>query len=46
MEASDHNETLDLVTSMLTSYPVSGFVYTGGGQRITCVEVTSNQGKH
>jgi nitrate reductase (NAD(P)H) len=46
MVAPDHNETLDLVTSMGTSYPVSGYAYTGGGRRITRVEVTTDEGKH
>ena len=46
MVAPDHNETLDLVSSMGTSYPVAGYAYTGGGRRITRVEVTTDGGTH
>ncbi|KAL7509508.1 hypothetical protein ACHAXN_010964 [Cyclotella atomus] len=46
MVAPVHNETLDLVSSMGTSYPITGYAYTGGGRRITRCEVTTDGGTH
>ena len=46
MVAPDHNETLDLASNIGSTYPVSGYAYTGGGRRITRIEVTTDGGKH
>lgn len=46
MTAPDHNETIDLAKSIGSKYEVGGYAYTGGGRRITRVEVTTDGGKH
>jgi len=41
-----HDETLDLSENDLSStYPVRGYAYSGGGRRVTRVEVSLDQGK-
>lgn len=46
MTAPDHNETIDLAKSIGSTYNVGGYSYTGGGRRITRVEITTDGGKH
>lgn len=46
MTAPDHNETIDLAANIGSSYEVGGYAYTGGGRRITRVEITTDGGKH
>lgn len=46
MTAPDHGETIDLASSIGTDYEVGGYAYTGGGRRITRVEITTDGGKH
>mmetsp|Transcript_20005 Transcript_20005/g.48050 ORF Transcript_20005/g.48050 Transcript_20005/m.48050 type:complete len:909 (-) Transcript_20005:36-2762(-) len=44
--APDHDETIDLAKSIGSTYQVGGYAYTGGGRRITRVEITTDGGKH
>jgi nitrate reductase (NAD(P)H) len=47
MTAPDHNEVIDLSPiSMSRTYEVGGYAYTGGGRRITRVELSTDGGKH
>jgi len=46
MTAPDHNETIDLAKNIANTYELAGYAYTGGGRRITRVEVTTDGGKH
>eukprot|EP00970_Alexandrium_tamarense_P012975 scaffold3198_cov213-Alexandrium_tamarense.AAC.7 len=46
MTAPDHNETIDLASSIGSSYEVGGYAYTGGGRRISRVEVSTDGGVH
>ena len=46
MTAPDHDETIDLASKIGSSYEVGGYAYTGGGRRITRVEITTDGGKH
>lgn len=46
MTAPDHNETIDLAANIAGTYNVGGYAYTGGGRRITRVEITTDGGKH
>ncbi|KAL7473000.1 hypothetical protein ACHAXS_013379 [Conticribra weissflogii] len=46
MTAPDHNETIDLARNIAGTYEVGGYAYTGGGRRISRVEVTTDGGKH
>ncbi|KAL9187283.1 hypothetical protein ACHAXT_001386 [Thalassiosira profunda] len=46
MTAPDHDETIDLAKSIGSTYEVGGYAYTGGGRRITRVEITTDGGKH
>jgi len=43
--APDHNECISL-KDMGKTYPMGGYAYTGGGRRITRVEVTTDGGVH
>lgn len=46
MTAPDHGETIDLAKNIGSTYEVGGYSYTGGGRRITRVEITTDGGKH
>lgn len=40
----DHNETIDIAKSIDKEYEMAGYAYTGGGRKITRVEVSINGG--
>uniref|UniRef100_A0A7S4NA60 Nitrate reductase n=1 Tax=Odontella aurita TaxID=265563 RepID=A0A7S4NA60_9STRA len=40
----DHNETLSIANNIRSTYEVAGYAYTGGGRKITRVEVTTDSG--
>jgi len=42
----DHNELLPLAKNIGKTYTVSGYAYTGGGRKITRVEVSTDNGVH
>jgi nitrate reductase (NAD(P)H) len=42
----DHNETLDLVKHIAGTYDIAGYAYTGGGRKITRVEISIDHGVH
>jgi len=42
----DHNETLSIARSIGDEYEVAGYAYTGGGRKITRVEVSTDRGVH
>lgn len=44
--APDHGETIDLADKIGDTYEVGGYAYTGGGRRMTRVEITTDGGKH
>lgn len=46
MSAPDHNETLSIAKNIDKEYAVTGYSYTGGGRRITRVEVSTDGGVH
>lgn len=46
MSKPDHNETLSLAKNISKTFPVTGYAYSGGGRRITRVEVSTDHGKH
>lgn len=46
MTAPDHNEVIDLKECIGGTYEVGGYAYTGGGRRITRVELSTDGGKH
>mmetsp|Transcript_14862 Transcript_14862/g.28295 ORF Transcript_14862/g.28295 Transcript_14862/m.28295 type:complete len:911 (+) Transcript_14862:257-2989(+) len=46
MTAPNHDETIDLGKMIGSNYEVGGYAYTGGGRRITRVELTTDGGKH
>jgi len=46
MSAPDHNETLSIAKNINKEYEVAGYSYTGGGRRITRVEVSTDGGIH
>ena len=46
MSKPDHNETLSLAKNISKTFPVTGYAYTGGGRRITRVEVSTDAGRH
>jgi nitrate reductase (NAD(P)H) len=46
MTSPDHNETLPLVKNLNATYPVVGYAYSGGGRRLTRVEVSTDGGAH
>ncbi|KAL7552554.1 hypothetical protein ACHAWF_015798 [Thalassiosira exigua] len=46
MTAPDHDETIDLASRIGEKYELGGYAYTGGGRRITRVEITTDGGKH
>lgn len=46
MTAPGHNESLDLAKNIGSDYEVGGYAYTGGGRRITRMEITTDGGKH
>lgn len=46
MSAPDHNETLSVAKNIDKDYEVAGYAYTGGGRKITRVEVSTDGGVH
>jgi len=42
----DHNETLSIAKSIDKDYEMAGYAYTGGGRKITRVEITLDGGTH
>lgn len=42
----DHNETLVIASNIDKAYSVSGYAYTGGGRKISRVEVSYDMGTH
>jgi Mo-co oxidoreductase dimerisation domain len=42
----DHNETLSVAKSIDTNYEMVGYAYTGGGRKITRVEISTDAGVH
>eukprot|EP00588_Corethron_pennatum_P032086 CAMPEP_0194349064 /NCGR_PEP_ID=MMETSP0171-20130528/106878_1 /TAXON_ID=218684 /ORGANISM="Corethron pennatum, Strain L29A3" /LENGTH=1006 /DNA_ID=CAMNT_0039116471 /DNA_START=78 /DNA_END=3098 /DNA_ORIENTATION=- len=40
----DHNETLNIQSGIGKDYELAGYAYTGGGRKITRVEITTNGG--
>jgi len=46
MSAPDHNETLSVAKNIDKTYDVAGYAYTGGGRKITRVEVSTDGGVH
>lgn len=46
MASPDHNETLDIASQIGQTYAVTGYAYTGGGRKITRVEVSTDNGTH
>jgi len=40
----DHNETLSIAKNINSTYEVAGYAYTGGGRKISRVEVTTDGG--
>ena len=46
MSQPDHNETLSIAKNINKTYDVAGYAYTGGGRRITRVEVSTDGGIH
>eukprot|EP00546_Thalassionema_frauenfeldii_P009872 CAMPEP_0178920376 /NCGR_PEP_ID=MMETSP0786-20121207/14971_1 /TAXON_ID=186022 /ORGANISM="Thalassionema frauenfeldii, Strain CCMP 1798" /LENGTH=904 /DNA_ID=CAMNT_0020594437 /DNA_START=27 /DNA_END=2741 /DNA_ORIENTATION=+ len=44
--APDHNETLSIASNIDKEYPVTGYAYTGGGRKITRVEISTDGGVH
>jgi len=46
MAKPDHNETLSIAQNMGKTYDVVGYAYTGGGRKITRVEVSTDGGVH
>lgn len=46
MTQPDHNETLSIAQSMGKTYEVAGYAYTGGGRKITRVELSVDGGVH
>jgi len=46
MTCPDHGETLDLAKNIGGTTQVGGYAYTGGGRRITRVEITTDGGVH
>jgi nitrate reductase (NAD(P)H) len=46
MSAPDHNETLSIAKNIDKEYEVAGYAYTGGGRKVTRVEVSTDGGIH
>jgi len=46
MSAPDHNETLSVAKNIDKDYEVAGYAYTGGGRKITRVEISTDGGVH
>lgn len=46
MAHPDHNETLPIAKNINSTYKICGYAYTGGGRKISRVEVTTNEGVH
>jgi nitrate reductase (NAD(P)H) len=46
MSKPDHNEKLSLAKNISKTFPVTGYAYTGGGRKVTRVEVSTDQGLH
>jgi len=42
----DHNETLSIAKNIDKEYEVAGYAYTGGGRKITRVEISTDGGVH
>ena len=40
----DHNETLSIAKNINSDYELAGYAYTGGGRKVTRVEITTNGG--
>lgn len=46
MSSPDHNETLSIAKNITKDYECVGYAYTGGGRKITRVEVSTDGGVH
>ncbi|GKY94487.1 hypothetical protein MPSEU_000414600 [Mayamaea pseudoterrestris] len=46
MSKPDHNETLSLAKNIKNTFPVTGYAYSGGGRKITRVEVSTDGGRN
>ncbi len=46
MSQPDHNETISIAKNIANTYDVTGYAYTGGGRKITRVEVSTDGGIH
>ena len=46
MSSPDHNETLSIAKNIQKDYECVGYAYTGGGRKITRVEVSTDGGVH
>eukprot|EP00547_Thalassionema_nitzschioides_P003977 CAMPEP_0194202222 /NCGR_PEP_ID=MMETSP0156-20130528/2296_1 /TAXON_ID=33649 /ORGANISM="Thalassionema nitzschioides, Strain L26-B" /LENGTH=867 /DNA_ID=CAMNT_0038927653 /DNA_START=77 /DNA_END=2680 /DNA_ORIENTATION=- len=44
--APDHNESISIANNIGKEYDVTGYAYTGGGRKITRVEVSTDGGNH
>lgn len=44
--APDHNETISIASNIGKEYDVTGYAYTGGGRKITRIEVSTDGGAH